>query len=242
MGRLATAVLVVLACATSAWAISIDSAWSGTGTTSLSWSHDVNSVVEGVITFCVVQGTDTDVISGATYGGTAMTFVGRAADTTTEPGSVEAYFLGASVPTADPATVVCTVSSGANNKFGSSIAITATTDLELEGTTGFCVAEENQANPSCDVTGISGVSWGAMALYSGRNDVTGVNSITGWTDRNNQSWGSAHAESANLDTEQSSGDLTCGWTHSGGPDDVAMVCVAVQEVAAAGARRIFIID
>lgn len=48
----------------------------------------------------VIHNSSTDIITGVTYGGVAMTAVtgGRAVDTATEPGSAKLYYLGSNVP------------------------------------------------------------------------------------------------------------------------------------------------
>ena len=74
------------------------------GTTALTWTHTPlpNAIPKGVLVWCVNSVVSTDLFTGATYGGVAMTLVGSASDTVTEPAFNEAYFLGTGIPAGAP--------------------------------------------------------------------------------------------------------------------------------------------
>ena len=62
-----------------AWAVIVfDAADEGNGTTSLSWTHTPSGTPAGVFVFCMDAGASTDVFSGATYDGEAMTQIANA--------------------------------------------------------------------------------------------------------------------------------------------------------------------
>ncbi len=87
---------------------------SHTGTTgstlelSFNWTHTPVSTPKGVLVFVMQNNSSTDKTSTVTYGGTTVPLVpgGFAADTTGEPRSCKAFFLGAGVPTGAQSVVV----------------------------------------------------------------------------------------------------------------------------------------
>lgn len=240
MGRL-TALLtaLLLTVATNAYAtVAFDSQGAGTGTTTLSWTHTTTTDPQGVIVMCI-NTTSSDNITAADWGGTALAEIATATDTAGETGRTEAYFLGVGVPTTDNPTVTCTTTGSGSAKWGFSIALTGSGDLTLAGTTGFCTAAENQANPSCSITGISGTSYAVAGLFDGQNSVTGT-AGTGFTLGSTNDFGTKTSYSEYATTEQASGNWTCGFTIV--TDDVAMVCIAVQEPQGGAPRRIMVIQ
>jgi hypothetical protein len=175
----------------------------------------------------------TDVFSGATYDGEAMTQIASASDTVTEPGFSEGYFLGTGINTG-AVTVVCTVASGSDNKHGVAITVTAPSDTQLAGTTGFCTVNEDAANPSCTVTGISGASYAAAGLYNGRNNVpANVSAGTGFTIRHDIDHGANGSTAESSTAQLASGDHTIAFSVVS--DDVAMVGIAIEQTIPDGA-------
>jgi hypothetical protein len=237
-GKVKRALLTILALllAPPAWGtIAFDAASEGSGTTSLSWTHTPVADSQGVFVFCMNADSSTDVFSGATYDGEAMTQIASASDTVTEPGFVEAYFLGTGINTG-AVTVVCTVASGSDNKHGVAITVTAASDTQTAGT-GSCTVNENATNPSCDVTGISGASYAAGGLYSGRNNVpANVTAGTGFTIRHDIDHGNNGSTSESSTTQQASGSQTIAFTAAA--DDVAMVGIAIEQTTPDGGAAI----
>jgi len=109
----------------------------------MSWSHNPVGTPRGIIVLIVTNDT-TDTITSVTYDGTAMNRVVRQ-NVGGENGSAYAYFLGASVPTTDPATVTVTFT-GSNNHVGCSISVTAADDTSVAHHLG--LASTSLANPA----------------------------------------------------------------------------------------------
>src|SRR3990172_11880265 len=110
---------------------------SHTGTTgstnqaSFSWTHTPAGTPSGVLVFVFTRSA-TLTVTGVTYGGVAMTAIGggAAVDTAGEPGRVDTYFLGASIPTgARP--VVVSRTNNATVMYASAATQTALTDTEI---------------------------------------------------------------------------------------------------------------
>jgi hypothetical protein len=109
---------------------------SHTGTTgsaseaSFSWSHNPIGVPRGVLVF-VFTNADADTITSVTYDGVDAPQVSEAIATSAEPGRTTAFFLGASVPTTDPANVIVTRVNNATVMYAISETVTALTDTEV---------------------------------------------------------------------------------------------------------------
>lgn len=206
--------------------LSYDASSEGTGTSSLSWTHSPVGAIEGVVVFCITNGTSTDVISGATYGGSAMTFVARAADATTEPGSTEAYFLGSSIPTGNQ-TVVCTVSSGTNAKHGVAVGFntSGSSNTALAGD-GSCTVNDNVTNPTCNIANQTTATMAAGGVFSGVAAPSSITPGTGYSTAQDNDFGATSSEVEVMNAEQASGTVTVNFGI--GNDDVAMVGVAIK--------------
>lgn len=192
------------------------------------FDHTPTGTPRGVVVFIALRASTADVISGVTYGGVAMTRVptnGFAVDTATEAGELYCYTLGASVPTGTQ--TVSIAYTGSQSKQALCATVTAAADVEV-GASG--KAEENQANPQVALdTGLTS-SLRYVGIFSGLPDpgsltvLSGMSAIDGedqgtWTHR----W--------DRQTTASTGSFTIGYTAA--DDDVAMVAVALQEVAGA---------
>jgi hypothetical protein len=79
-----------------------------TSSASFTWSHASSGTPKGVVVFVhQVVTVTSDLCTGVTYGGVSMDPLGTyVSDTTTEPGSTKAYFLGSGVPTGTQNVVV----------------------------------------------------------------------------------------------------------------------------------------
>lgn len=235
MSRLFLAALLALCAGFRAEAtIAFDAVSEGTGTTTLSWTHAPVGTPRGIFVFCIADTSSTDVFSGATYGGVSMLRITSAADTATEPGFVEGYFLGVAIPTGNQ-TVVCTISSGSTAKHGAAISVTAGTDTRFAGTTG-CAVNNNAANPSCTVTGTLSKSYGAAGFFSGLPNETDITAGSGETLRISNDFGATVTQIESSTSEQAThGNHVLNFTSA--TDDVAMVGIVIEEgnPAAAGA-------
>jgi hypothetical protein len=211
--------------------ISYDAESEGTGTTTLSWTHTPVGTPRGVLVFCMVATISTDVFSGATYGGTAMTAVGSAADSSGEVGFTEAYFLGASIPTGAQ-TAVCTVSSGTNTKHGVAFTFTNNnaSDMETAGA-DFCTVSADVDDPSCTIASQTSPTMAAAAMHSGQNAEASTTAGSGFTIRHSNDYGTSTTASETMTTQQSSGTVTAAFV-TAASDDVAMVGVAIKQITA----------
>jgi len=228
---LADPVIFIQAAAGGGSNIVFDAVTEGTGTTSLSWTHTPTGTPRGVVGFCINTASAVDVFSGATYGGTAMTKIADADDSVTEPGFTEAYFLGASIP-AGAQTMVCTVASGSESKWGVVFTVTADGDTQTAGA-GFCVAESANGagidDPSCTIGSITGSSWAVAAAYSGLGAEGNISAGTGFSFSLTEDLGNFIGVSERRTTQLVGGDQIVGLVTSGA-DDIAMVAVALEEV------------
>ena len=208
--------------------ITFDFASEGTGTTTFTWSHAGGANPEGGVVACMCSACTTDVISGAKWGASSMTLVGNAIDTVGEPGSVEVYWIGSSVPSGTQ-TIECTVSSGTDAKHGVAIGVQANGNVQLAGT--FCTIDTGDPDdPSCTVTGISGARFGFAFLFSGLNDPTSITAGAGFTLGPDNDYGTKSSISE-YESSQGSGNLTAAFTTTAA-DDVAMLGMAFQQVTA----------
>jgi hypothetical protein len=203
----------------------------GTGTGTFSWGHVGTTQMRGGIVHVAIEGTTTDVVSGVTWDGIAMTFVGREVRSTGEIGQVESYFLGSGLTTGTAPTITVTVSSGTHLKAGFATSLTTSgkeRDLQLAGT--FCTMTGSAADPTCTVTGITGASFGSCGLWSGRSIVSDLAVSDPFVRTIDNDFGISVAGVANFKNtyEQESGDVVFAWTV--GTDEFAGVGLAVELV------------
>ena len=129
---------------------------SHTGTTgstsqaSFGWTHTTSTDPQGVLVFVfVVTGTTTAptaTVSAVTYGATSLSAVAgaAAADTATECGRVEAWFVGSGVTTANNPTITVTRTNNANTMYAVAATLTGGIDLEVVTAT-IALLQENGA-------------------------------------------------------------------------------------------------
>lgn len=112
---------------------------------SFNWSHNPVGTPKGVLIFVITVGSSTQHVSSVTYAGTTVPAVsgGAAADTATEPGRCDTYFLGASVPTNDPATVVVNRTNNATPMWACAITVTANSQKTEVYTAGIVLLQED---------------------------------------------------------------------------------------------------
>lgn len=202
-----------------------------TGTTPATTSHNPttaggSSSPRGVIIF-PISASSTDSITGATYGGSALTLVPNsvAFDTATETGHVEAYFLGSNVPTGTQNWTV--TQSGGNGVTRRAFCVTldGSTDLEV---IALQILQENQANPSFTLDSGSRIAVIIACLFSGAPSAN-VAPTAGLTSLFETAV-ATDARTFNLgrETTATTGSRSRGWTIAS--DDVAGVALAIAEV------------
>ena len=195
-----------------------------TSEASFSWSHDPVGTPRGVLVFVITK-DDADLISSVTYDGTALTQVSEAIDTAGEPARCTAFFLGASVPTTDPATIVVNRTNNATGMYAIGITVTAGDDTETQGAV---LLENNGSWSEQSVndgsTGVNSVRYAGH--FNGAASVRGIG--TSSTELHNIDFG-VNTASAVRETTAGQGSRSVGWS-AGGNDDRAAVHIAVREV------------
>jgi hypothetical protein len=204
--------------------VMLDQVSGGTGTTTFSWTHTPFATPRGVVVMVAANTSGTDVISGVTYGGVAMTRVGFAADTGGEIGAAWMYFLGSGV-LSGARTVQVTVSSGSTAKRGVAATLLAGGDIRVAASG---VTQGDAANPNVTLTTTSEFRGMAIGwLFSGKDATSNLTAGTdfqlfGQHDFGVQvalgQWGAK--EGANI---------ACGLTATS--DDVAMVAAAFEALS-----------
>lgn len=99
------------------------------------WTHTTTTNPQGVLVLVFQGVASTDAATSVTYGGVNVPAVtgGRATDTATEPGSVEAFFLGSGVPTTDNPTVQVDRTNNTTTMWAVCATVTAAADTEAVG-------------------------------------------------------------------------------------------------------------
>jgi hypothetical protein len=211
---------------------------SHTGTTgsvseaSFTWSHDPVGVPRGVLVFVQQNffGDATDIITSVTYAGVNVPAVagGAAADTATETMLVKTFFLGTSVPTNDPATVVVNRVNNTTVLYAVCITVTALNDTGLSPTVllqeNAAVSEQNvdDGSPGTNSLRFAAVGTGLAAPPAAGANSTAVHSID---------YG-ANGVAVVRETTAGQGSRPVGCS-SGTSDDLAAVHLAVKEVVTA---------
>lgn len=198
---------------------------------SFTWQHDPVGVPRGVIVFVInMASAGPSNVTGVTYDGVALSTVsgGFAEDTAGESGMCEAWFLGANVPTTDPADIVVSRVNDADEMIAFAATVTAGGDTEVyvpgivllqeNGT----LAEENvdDGSPATDSVRYAAGFSGLAAFPP-----TGANS-TGLHDFDTGQQTAAFVRRTNAGV----GSLPVGFA-SGTADDRAFVHLAIREIA-----------
>jgi hypothetical protein len=200
----------------------------------MSWSHNPVGTPRGIIVLIVTNDT-TDTVTGVTYDGTAL---GRVLwqNVGGENGSAYAYFLGASVPTTDPATVSVTFT-GSNNHMGVSVSVTAADDTSVDDTG--ILSSTSLANPSITLTtSVTTLTYGA--LYSGTASPAATAPDANHTDIQEADLGIETSSTIRRSATVAAGSPAVAW--ASGADDVAAVAIAVREGIVAVTRRVMVVN
>ena len=197
-----------------------------TNQTSFAWIHTPTGTPRGVLVYVYTRSA-TQTVTGVTYGGIVMTAVagGAAVDTAGEPGRVDTFFLGVSVPVGAQSVAV-TRTSNATVMYASAATQSAGSDTEIY-TPGIVLLQENGAYAVQSVTdgstGVNSVRYAAG--YHGANGVLAAGA--GSTLLNNIDFGSYTANTVR-ETVAGQGARNVGFT--GASDDRAAVHLAVREI------------
>lgn len=198
---------------------------------SFTWSHNPGVAPKGVLVFVANLVSASDIVSSVTYGGVEIPAVtgGAAADTATELLYMKAYFLGAGIPTTDPADVVVNRTNNTDELWAVCITIDAAAGKDLAAL-GVVLLQENGtlAEQSVDdgSPGTNSLRYAAGASGLGAFPPTGANSTALFDfDTGNQT------AAVVRETTAGQGARSVGFT-SGTSDDRAFVHLAIKEVAA----------
>lgn len=213
---------------------------SHTGTTgsaseaSFSWSHNPVGVPRGILVFTVSQGT-ADIITGVTYDAVALAAVtgGTALDVGGEAATTKTWFLGVSVPTTDPATIVVTRTNNPTVCYAMAATQTGAGNLEVH-TAGIVLLQDDGAlteqsvtdgSPGTNSVRYAGGNWGASAVSPAGTNSTAMQSID---------FGTRVMQSV-FETTAGQGSRLVGFTDAG-PEDRGIVHLAVREIPVAVTR------
>jgi len=194
------------------------------GTGDRTQSHNPVGTPRGVL-IIVVHEVGTDTVAGVTYDGTALVEVPLSPllHTTPETGSVHAFFLGASVPTADPATWAVDVTD-TSDYIAACFTVTAAMDTEVHDTSTFDSGATTAPSATLTITKNSFVAGG---LYSGLA-APGSTEVAGTAEVVTGDLGADSGEISRGDSIKTA-DFAYGWTQAS--DDGAVLAIAISESA-----------
>jgi len=192
------------------------------GTGDRTQSHNPVGTPRGVL-IIVVHEVGTDTVAGVTYDGTALVEVPLSPllHTTPETGSIHAFFLGASVPTADPATWAVDVTD-TSDYIAACFTVTAAQDTEVHDTSTFDSGATTAPSATLTITKDSFVAGG---LYSGLA-APGATEVAGTAEVVTGDLGADSGEISRGDSIKTA-DFAYGWTQAS--DDGAVLAIAINE-------------
>jgi hypothetical protein len=179
------------------------------------------------------MGNDDDtptLVSAVTYVGVPLARLGTVAqDTIGEFATATVWFLGGSVPTDDPASVVVTRDNSANEAYAVAVTFTAGGDTEEVGTRVLLEEDGTLAEQAIDSGAVT-----ALRLVCGRSGLADLPSAgTNSTHLHDMDVGS-RVMMMGRETTPGSGSRSVGYS-SGATDDRAFIHFAIAEVAGAAA-------
>lgn len=198
-----------------------------TGTTDPhTWTHTPTGTPRGIVVTAVHGTSSTDHVVGVTYGGVALTRVRTAADTATEPGRADIWFLGAAIPTGNQTVSADLASATTDDIHFMSMSVTAAADTEVIDSD---LLQENAADPSVTLQYGGRTALAFAALYGGGAAPTSFTPNANCGTVDDHDLGAFYAEVIRQ-TTAGSADFAIGGTAAS--DDLAYVALAVSEVPA----------
>jgi hypothetical protein len=201
---------------------------SDTTTGDRTFSHSGSASAKGAVVVLICTG-NTTTVSGVLYGGTAMTLVQTANDTT-EAGRVEVYALvgrsGIVFPTGTQTVTLqgCT----ATAKFAACSTVTASLPLTAVNASNF-KDTTTAANPTLTVTTTAPtLLYGG--LHGGAADPASYVVGTGYTSQYNNDWGALAARASRRTSEVASGAVVYDFSFVTS-DDYCIAAAALSEVS-----------
>lgn len=205
--------------------------------TTTSWTHTPVGTPKGVIVFFrTTNAAASDVVTGVTYGGVAMSEVtgspNLGPNSALDSASLHCFFLGSSIPTgAQTVTVTHSNPSFAYTNFGNAISVTGSADTEVQDSDG-TINSTSQSDPSVTLSLGSKSCFCAIGFSSGQGAVSGITPLSGWTSRDEDDHGAFTSGIYTYDTVGTT-DVTAGWTQTA--DDANAIAIAITEAAGGGA-------
>lgn len=186
------------------------------------------ATLAGIAVLYVQAGNASALISTMKYGGVDLAFVVAGADTATELGRADIWFLGAGVPSGTQDMVI-DLTNGAGTKQVVIVGLTGAADLTVLASGSL---SENQANPQIALNAGAVDAVFLDCVFSGLPNTTDLTNVANTTRIDDHDYGAA-VSVVSRKTTVVSGSFTMGYTAS--TDDVAMAAVAIGEIAVGGA-------
>jgi hypothetical protein len=197
-----------------------------TSVSAFTFSHTPSGTPMGVVIALGADLSDTDHINGTvSYGGVATSRITFAADTAGSTGGAWLYHVGASIPTGIQ-TVSISHDASAVTKVAACITFTAARDTYVSASSR---TFENQADPNVLIDSGSTEGMGIVALFSGRNTVSGGTVLANMTSGNSHDFGS-EVWRWDYETTPTTSSRSLGYTMTS--DGVALVAGIISEIAA----------
>lgn len=218
-------------------AIAFDAATqSAAGSGTLTFNHTPVGTPRGVLVLIAQSPTNTDQVSGVTYGGVAMTEVPLSPLLQTagaEHAAAYGYFLGSGIPTGVQSVVVSVT--GAESKRAVCYTVTATADVEIEDTSTLNSA--SSTSPAVTLTTGAGVeTWCAGVLVSAQNDPAFTKGAD-YTATGTHDFGTSSAGWERRTANASGGNVTLDWTGNLG-NEAGILGVALKQSASVSTTKL----
>jgi len=203
---------------------------SASGSSDRTIEHNPTGTPRGVVMW-LSSSPGVDRANAASYEGVALAEVTGSPNNlgTGETGTVSCFFLGASVPTNDPATALITLTGGGENILYV-VTLTAAADTEVVDSDG-SINSTSVENPAATLSLAGRDSWCGIGFWSGQDAATGITPFANWTSRSENDISTELQACYTYDTIGST-DVSAGWTQTA--EDAVGISVAISEVAAPG--------
>lgn len=188
-------------------------------------SYNPGQTIRGIGVILETPTHGTDVVSGITFGGNALTRYAEAHDNTTDPGSAYFYYDGTSLASGTQNIVITVVGSTSIRGFIFSVLADTDTAVIAAGS-----QQENQANPQVVLYSGSKPSFVVAGVYSGLNAVSNLVDLAKQTRVQSDDFGT-HITVSSVRTYLETNWFTIGWT--GAIESTAMAAGAVYEIGGA---------
>lgn len=196
----------------------------------LTTTHTPAGTPKGAIVWVVQDAGASDEVTGATYGGSAMTEMTGSPFLSNEvtPRAVYGYFKGSSLASGAQ-TVTISVNGTASPKFAVVETLTATGNTEIVDTDA--TIDASVTNPAVTLS-LGGVAcYCSLAFWAAASGVGGITPFANWTGTTEQDFGARTGGAYRYDIIGTT-DVTAGITHSG---QATMIAVAVKDTSTASA-------